>query len=125
MPAIGTSTPTATVENPALTDELRLKKIARQYIEDYPDAHGLAYAAALQILKKHTSKQLNPAKVYWHRFSGAVSSSRTFTGWEHSGTPIESMSLVELVMHRFSAKDQEACDELQLYGGFYTDGPQH
>src|SRR5690606_14135983 len=52
-------------------------------------------------------------------------SSRTFTGWEHSGTPIESMSLVELVMHRFSARDQEASDELQLYGGFYTDGPQH
>ncbi|WP_426117847.1 dermonecrotic toxin domain-containing protein [Pseudomonas sp. DSP3-2-2] len=125
MPAIGTSTPTATVENPALTDELRLKKIARQYIEDYPDAHGLAYAAALHILKKHTNKRLNPAKVYWHRFSGAVSSSRAFTGWEHSGTPIESMSLVELVMHRFSAKDQEASDELQLYGGFYTDGPQH
>jgi hypothetical protein len=125
MPAIGTSTPTATAGNPALTDELRLKKIARQYIEDYPDAHGLAYAAALHILKKHTGKRLNPAKVYWHRFSGAVSSSRTFTGWEHSGTPTESMTLVELVMHRFSARDQEASDELQLYGGFYTDGPQH
>jgi len=32
MPAIDTSTSTATVENPALNDELRLKKIARQYI---------------------------------------------------------------------------------------------
>ncbi len=125
MPAIGTSTSTATVENPALSDELRLKKMARQYIEDFPDVHGLAYATALHILKKHTSKRLNPAKVYWHRFSGAVSSSRTFTGWEHSGTPVESMTLVELVMHRFSARDQDAADELQVYGGFYTDGPQH
>jgi len=125
MPAIDTSTSTATVENPALNDELRLKKIARQYIQDYPDAHGLAYATALHILKKHTNKRLNPTQVYWHRFSGAMSSSRTFTGWEHSGVPTESMTLVELVMHRFSARDQDANDDLQVYGGFYTDGPQH
>jgi len=28
-------------------------------------------------------------------------------------------------MRRFSARDQEDWDELQLYGGFYTDGPEH
>ncbi|WP_426142334.1 dermonecrotic toxin domain-containing protein [Pseudomonas sp. DWP3-1-2] len=125
MPLIGTPAPPAPAEKSTLGDELRLKKIARRYIEDYPDVHGTAYAVALQILKKHTTRRLDPNTVHWHRFSDAVSSSRTFTGWEHSGTPTESMTLVELVMHRFSAVDQEASDELQVYGGFYTDGPQH
>ena len=108
-----------------LSDELRLRKIARRYIDDYPDARGTAYALALAILRKHTRRRLTPDKVYWHRFTGAASSSRTFTGWEHSGKPVESMTLVELVVHRFSARDQDEAEDLQVYGGFYTDDAQH
>ncbi|WP_397450266.1 dermonecrotic toxin domain-containing protein [Pseudomonas sp. NA-150] len=107
------------------SDEFRLKERARQFIDDYPDVHGMAYAAARQLLLKYTGKRLDPDTVYWHRFRNAVSSARTFTGWRHYGTPAESMTLIELVMHRFNARDQDAVDELQLYSGFYTDGPQH
>lgn len=107
------------------SDELQLKEIARQFIGGYPDTHGMAYSAATKILRKYTGQKLNPDKVYWHRFSTAVSSSRSFTGWQHVDPPIESMTLIELVMRRFSARDQEDWDELQLYGGFYTDGPAH
>lgn len=106
-----------------IADEQRLKQIARQFVEDYPDIHGLAYAQARKLLLTHTGKRLDPEKVYWHRFRTAVSSPRTFTGWRHSGEPYESMTFVELLLRRFTAHDQLASDELQLYGGFYTDGP--
>lgn len=120
-----TSLSTALAEHRDVTDEARLKQLALRFLDDYPDAHGLAYAAARTILRKHSPRPLDPATVYWHRFSNAASSARTFTGWQHSGTPSESMTLVELVMHRFNARDQDASDELQVYGGFYTDGPKH
>lgn len=110
-----------------LSGESRLKRTARQFLADYPDIHGLAYVQARRILKKHGAGHLNPDKIYWHRFSdGTRSSPRTFTGWEHSGQPVESMTLVELVMHRFSAEDQDAAPgALEQVGGFYTDGPEH
>ncbi|WP_256582454.1 dermonecrotic toxin domain-containing protein [Pseudomonas sp. Irchel 3A5] len=108
-----------------LTDEQQLKQIARQFVEDYPDIHGTAYAQASKLLLTHTGKRLDPEKVYWHRFHNAMSSPRTFTGWQHSGMPYESMNFVELLLRRFTAHDQLASDELQLYGGFYTDGPAH
>lgn len=104
------------------SDEAHLKQLARQFVEDYPDVHGMAYAEARTLLFKHTGKQLDPEKVFWHRFHTAASSPRTFTGWEHSGRPYESMTFVELLLRRFTAHDQLASDELQLYGGFYTDG---
>lgn len=110
-----------------LSDESRLKKIARRFLADYPDIHGLAYVQARRILKKHSAGHLNPDKIYWHRFTDRTRSSpRAFTGWEHSGKPVESMTLVELVMHRFSAQEQDAAPgEIQQMGGFYTDGPAH
>lgn len=113
------------VAGPYVSDEALLKQQARAFMEAYPDAYGLAYATAKTLLHKHTNKALAPDKVWWHRFGNAASSPRTFTGWEHFGTPVESMTLIELVMRRFNAHDQDASDELQLYGGFYTDGPQH
>lgn len=125
MSANATPVTTTVVEHLPLADELRLRKIARLCIDDYPDIRGTAYALALTILKKHTRRRLMPDKVYWHRFSDAVSSPRTFTGWQHSGTPVESMTLVELVIHRFSVRDQDEIEDLQLYGGFYTDDAMH
>jgi hypothetical protein len=110
-------------DNRPITDPHRLRQMARQFIEDYPDAHGLAYAEARKLLLRYTGKRLDPEKVYWHRFSSAMSSPRTFTGWQHTGPPVQSMTFVELLIQRFSVRDQDAADELQLYGGFYTDGP--
>jgi hypothetical protein len=108
-----------------IRDEQRLKQMARQLIDDYPDVHGVAYAEAGKLLLRHTGRQLDPEKVYWHRFRNAANSPRTFTGWQHCGEPVESMTFVELMLQRFSTHDQQASDELSLYGGFYTDGPLH
>ncbi|OCR27023.1 hypothetical protein AFK24_00585 [Pseudomonas syringae] len=114
-----------TIANRYATDQDKLKKIARDFIKDYPDIHGLAYAEARQLLFRHTGKWLDPDRIYWHRFSSAATSLATFTGWRHLGPPIESMTFVELMLHRFNVQDQIVSDELQLYGGFYTDGPRH
>jgi hypothetical protein len=110
---------------PARNEEHQLKNLAREFIAAYPDTHGMAYSAARKILLKHTGQKLNPERVYWHRFDNSVSSGRSFTGWMHVGPPSESMTFIELVMRRFSARDQDAWDELQVYGGFYTDGADH
>ncbi|MCF5197680.1 dermonecrotic toxin domain-containing protein [Pseudomonas syringae] len=107
------------------TDQQLLRERAQQFVLDYPDLHDLAYIAASKIILQHTHRMFNPEKVYWHRFGSASSSPRTFTGWQHSGKPVQSMTLIELLMKHFSAHDQEASDELSLYGGFYTDGPDH
>jgi len=119
------TTPPHTALRPIGSDERQLKNTARQFMADYPDIHGMAYSVARNIVHKHTDQKLDPEKIYWHRFNTAVSSPRTFTGWQHVDPPVESMTLIELVMRRFSAREQEAWDELQLYGGFYTDGPAH
>ncbi|MBX8529906.1 hypothetical protein K5D32_09560 [Pseudomonas cichorii] len=105
-------------------DEHRLKTIARAFIDDYPDIHGLAYAEARKLLVRLTGQSLDPDTVYWHRFATAVSSLKTFTGWQHSGPPVESMTFVELMIRRFSVEDLSASDEPSSYGGFYRGGPQ-
>ncbi|WP_295471601.1 DUF6543 domain-containing protein [uncultured Pseudomonas sp.] len=107
------------------SEQRLLRQKARQFIQDYPDVHGQAWAQARKLLQELAGSQADPDKVWWHRFATAVSSSRTYNGWAHTGTPVESMTLVELVMHRFNARDQDASDELQMYGGFYVDGPGH
>ncbi|KPB87438.1 Uncharacterized protein AC504_2708 [Pseudomonas syringae pv. maculicola] len=107
------------------TDQQLLRERAKQFVFDYPDLHDLAYSVVSKIMLQHTQKVFNPDKVYWHRFGSASSSPRTFTGWQHSGKPLQSMTLIELLMQNFNAHDQEASDELSLYGGFYTDGPDH
>ncbi|MDB5983990.1 MAG: hypothetical protein JWQ69_5005 [Pseudomonas sp.] len=107
------------------SDRAKLVKRARRFIAEYPDLYSMAHGQALNILKKHTDRSLDPDRVYWHRFSNASTSPRTFTGWEHVGPPVESMTLTQLVMHRFNAGDQDASDELQVYGGFYTVGADH
>ncbi|WP_407310844.1 dermonecrotic toxin domain-containing protein [Pseudomonas sp. nanlin1] len=110
-----------------LTDLSRqqLLDIAREWVERFPDLHSLAHEQAAALIKRHSGRALDPDKVYWHRFENAISSPRTFSGWQHHGLPQQSMTLLELLLHRFSAHDQDNIDTLQTMGGFYTDGPEH
>lgn len=80
---------------------------------------------ASDLLRKYGVTGLDPDQVYFHRFRLAQSNSQAFTGWEHSGEkPNESLTLTQLVIHRFRATDQDNADLLDLYAGFYTAGPQ-
>ena len=101
-----------------------LAQLADGLLAAYPDPYVLANNHAQRILKQHTGKHLDPRFVWWHQFDTASSSSRTFTGWQHTGQPLSSVSLLELIIHRFDAHFQEAPDDLDLYGGFYTQGPR-
>ena len=108
----------------ALHDLTTLKAMGQRVTERCPDLRQMARETASQILRNHVGSDLDPDNVYWHRFVTTESSRRTFNGWQHRGTPIESMTLPQLTLHRFNVQDQIAADELQLMSGFYTAGPQ-
>jgi len=116
-------TAAGTAAAPHVSSFSPLQSRAAALMGAYPDIHAMAWQAARSIVAKHTGKKLDPDTVYWHRFAQADNSSQTFTGWEHLGPPVESMSLTELVMHRFSASDNVSADQLNTYSGFYHVGP--
>lgn len=101
-----------------------LMQLVDDFIRDYPDPYVLARKHASAILLKHTGKAIDPRFVWWHQFASSSSSSRTFNGWQHSGLPVKSMTLTELIVQRFDLRYQNASDELDLYGGFYRQGPR-
>ncbi|MEJ5058720.1 MULTISPECIES: membrane-targeted effector domain-containing toxin [unclassified Pseudomonas] len=108
---------------PNAADKAALKAIAKSVIQTCPGLQDTAHEAASDLLKKTGLTGLDPDQVYFHRFDAAQSSSRTFTGWEHvKATPTSSMTLTQLVIHRFRASDQDNADLLDVYAGFYTAG---
>ncbi len=101
-----------------------LVRLVDEIVREFPDPYVLATQHAQRIVLKHTGKPIDPRFIWWHQFGTASTSSRSFTGWQHSGPPLKSMTLTELVIKRFDAHFQEAPDELDLYGGFYQQGRQ-
>lgn len=104
-------------------DQVALKRIATGLSIACPDMVQMAREAALALLARHRLDTLEPDQVYLHRFHEAASSPCTFTGWQHFTPPFESMTLVQLVMYRFTAAEQGASDLLSTYSGFYAKGP--
>ncbi|UVL90571.1 ADP-ribosyltransferase [Pseudomonas sichuanensis] len=100
-----------------------LARLADKVLSAYPDPYQLAVTQASVILRKHTGKDWDPRQVWWHQFSRASSSHRSFTGWAHSSPPAKSLRFTELMVERFDPGFQEATDSLDLYGGFYRQGP--
>lgn len=93
-----------------------------KWVNSYPDLYKAAHSHAKAILG-NAAIDLDPDAVYWHRFDNVQGSPRTFTGWEHVGPPVESMTLVELVLRRFRPGDQLGMDDTGQMGGFYTATP--
>jgi hypothetical protein len=117
------ATPKSPLPNAA--DKAALKRIAYTVVHNCPGLQDAAHEAARDLLEAKGLPSLDPDQVYFHRFKTAQSSTRSFTGWEHiREKPYESMTLTQLVIHRFRATDQDNADLLDLYGGFYTEGPQ-
>lgn len=109
---------------PNAADKATLKAIANKVILACPGLQDVAHEIASDLLKQHGIPHLDPDHIYFHRFDAAQSSTKTFTGWEHiHAKPSESTTLTQLVIHRFRATDQDNADLLDLYGGFYTAGP--
>jgi len=100
-----------------------LARLADDVLRDYPEPYLLARRHARALLRKHTGKPLDPERVWWHQFNQSHSNSRSFSGWAHNGPPGKSISLVQLLIQRFDLPFQDAGDELDVYGGFYHQGP--
>lgn len=110
---------------PNAADKAALQRIAYTVVQNCPGLQDAAHEAARNLLEAKGLLSLDPDQVYFHRFKTAQSSTRSFTGWEHiREKPYESLTLTQLVIHRFRATDQDNADLLDLYGGFYTEGPQ-
>jgi hypothetical protein len=110
---------------PNAADKAALKAIAVTVVQTCPSLQDTAHEVASDLLKQHELHGLDPDHVYFHRFKAAQSSTKSFTGWEHiREKPYESMTLTQLVIHRFRATDQDNADLLDLYAGFYTAGPE-
>lgn len=107
------------IDTPSLAMKYLNSRI-EQMIDHYPDIHMVAEEAARAILRRLAGSTADPFQVYWHAFNHTHSSPRTYTGWEHYGTPEQSMNLVELVMRRFTITQQRNSDTLSQMGGFYT-----
>lgn len=100
----------------------QLRTMALPLVAACPDMRQMARDTALSILVKHHQAQLDPDQVHLNRFNTAASSPRTFSGWEHYETPVQSFTLAQLVMHRFDVHDQDNADLLGYLTGFYKDG---
>ena len=106
-------------------DDMPLADIARRYLGQFPDLHGLARQAAGHVLRRQLGHWLDPDQVFWHEFDSASSSPRTYTGFCHGGPPRRSMSLTELMIQRFSPAQQANIDQLSVYGSFYRVDASH
>ena len=110
---------------PNAADKTALKAIAATIVQTCPSLLDAAHQVANQILVDKGLSGLDSDRVYFHRFKTAQSSALTFTGWEHLlEKPYETLTLTQLVIHRFRATDQDNADLLGLYCGFYSDGPE-
>ncbi|WP_247255907.1 membrane-targeted effector domain-containing toxin [Pseudomonas moorei] len=108
---------------PNAADKAALKAIATRIVRTCPGLQDTAHEVASDLLKKSGITGLDPDQVYFHRFDASQSSSKAFTGWEHvHATPTSSMTLTQLVIHRFRTSDQDNADLLDVYAGFYTAG---
>jgi hypothetical protein len=110
---------------PNAADKTALKAIATTIVQTCPSLLDAARQVANELLADKGLSGLDPDRVYFHRFKTAQSSALTFTGWEHLlEKPYETLTLTQLVIHRFRATDQDNADLLGLYCGFYSDGPE-
>lgn len=96
-----------------------LKTLAEGLALNCPDLRQQARQIAQTLLAKHQLDHLDPDTLYWHRFVDQVSSPRAFSGWVHYQRPIQSLTMTELVMARFSAEDSINEDALDTQTGFY------
>ena len=101
-----------------------LLELNDRWLADYPDLSAAAEAEARRLLTLHGVPDQDVQHVYWHRFENAQSSPRAFSGWVHSGPPVQSLSLPQLVLQRFPSADQDRMDQLDMMSGFYTVGAE-
>ncbi|WKV95873.1 hypothetical protein PYV50_17770 [Pseudomonas sp. H22_DOA] len=72
---------------PNTADKNTLKIIAAAVVQTCPGLYDTAHQIASELLVRKGIPDVDPDRVYFHRFNTAQSSSQSFTGWEHTGGP--------------------------------------
>ncbi|WP_367714415.1 DUF6543 domain-containing protein (plasmid) [Nitratireductor sp. GISD-1A_MAKvit] len=108
-----------------LTEDMRAKisAFSQTVREDAPNIHAMARERMRGIIKRLTGQDADPDKIYLNTFGNGQSSRTSFTGWEHTGRPISSVSLTDLLLQNFGADKQNLLStDLNVYEGVYTKG---
>ncbi|TQP11366.1 dermonecrotic toxin domain-containing protein [Vibrio cholerae] len=94
-----------------------------ELIQAIPDPVGVASRELKAALVKHGYPNIDPDKVFYHRFNGAMSSPRTYNGWAHDETPVESYTLTQAVMlNVFNQFRDTPPNTIDVETGVYTQG---
>jgi hypothetical protein len=91
----------------------------------YPDMRQSAKKKIHAAIKQKFHIEVDPDKVFFHRFHSAVNDPVAYTGWQHEKySLIESRSITDCVIHNFSAADQDNMDNINMMGGLYKTNGQ-
>ncbi|EEY97994.1 hypothetical protein VOA_003013 [Vibrio sp. RC586] len=103
--------------------QLHFAKDYAELIQAMPDPHRVASRELKAALIKHGYRTIDPDKVFYNRFNGSVSSHRTYNGWSHYETPIESYTLTQAVLlNVFNVYRGTPSNTINSDTGIYTQG---
>lgn len=108
-----------------LSEEMRKEIVTFSQIirREAPNIHALARTTMSKIVKEISGQDADPDRLFLNTFGSAASTTGSFTGWEHTGQPISSVPLTDLLLQNFSADQQyETSDDLNVFEGVYTEG---
>ena len=98
--------------------------IARRTLQAMPDLQARGCQYMRNQVERLIGQRINPDRVYLHYFTGAQSSTQTFSGWQHVGQPVRSLTLSQLALANFTAGDEGSWPgDLDSYAGIYSEGP--
>ncbi|WGM03595.1 dermonecrotic toxin domain-containing protein [Arsenophonus nasoniae] len=107
----------------AKLQELReYKDLKQKVISEQPNVLNIAKKLLHDGIYNKLGKDIDPDKIYIHRFNSAESLGN---GWEHNELPVESYTLTKFMLKNFNAHEQEKFGpELNLDYGIYNKGPR-
>ncbi|MCS0351555.1 cytotoxic necrotizing factor [Vibrio ordalii] len=97
-----------------------------QLVQAIPDPVTIASREIKAALLKHGYHDIDPDTVFYHRFNGAMSSSRSYNGWAHDTAPVQSYTLTQAVMlNVFNEYRDTSPGTIDVDTGIYTQGAGH
>lgn len=92
-------------------------------VQELPDPQKIAASELKKALIKHGYADIDPDRVFFHRFNGAVNSARSYNGWAHHEQPLHSYTLAQAVMlNVFNEFRDTSPGTINQESGIYTQG---
>lgn len=94
-----------------------------QIVQQIPDLYVIAANELKKALEKHGYHDIDPDKTFFNVFDGAVSSHRSYDGWENFTQPKSSYTLTEAaILNVFNQFRDFYPGEIESYSGVYKQG---